>query len=184
MSCHRERSAAGDMRVSVCGSAPLGGSTGPSSEMRRPVIASGVPAASGAERLRFSCSTAACASASVAAHPIATATETGCASSSLAIAQLTGDPVALDAVVEPRRHDDEVLGHPGAGDCDALPDERLGRDTRPARPRRPAAGPPRWRPAASNRCRSRGRAATARARRRLRPRSGRAPAARATAAGA
>ena len=74
-SVHCPSSAAGDMRVIVCGSASAGGGTGPSSEMRRPVTVSGV--LTGDEVTASSMRTAFCASSSVGAQPSATASEVG-----------------------------------------------------------------------------------------------------------
>src|SRR4051812_39216150 len=68
-SCHWPRSAADDIVVSVCGSDPRGGSSGPSSETRRPVSsmgAGGSPSSTRASRADAASS----ASSSVGAQPM------------------------------------------------------------------------------------------------------------------
>ena len=153
MSCHRPSSAAGDMRVSVCGSPPRGGRHG--SLVRDQATGDrerGVGGAGGggildsagrrrrARRLR-SAPTRSRRRPRPAAAP-----------ASIRDAQLPGHPVALDAVVEPGRDDEEVLGHPRPpSTVDALADERLGEVLAGRGRRRRAAAPPRSRRAASGR---------------------------------
>ena len=125
MSCHCESSAAGDMRVSVCGSASA-------RRQRRALVrdqatgdrerGGGAPSATSV----FESGCRGVAPLRGRRPPDRDGDRDRLGARVVRDAQLAGHPVALDAVVEAGRDDEEVLGHPRPRDGDALADERLG----------------------------------------------------------
>ena len=142
MSCHCASSAAGDIRVMVCGSAPRGGRAGPSSEMRRPVTSRLRGRISRHPRPRAARPRGLRASARL--RPADRDRERG-RRLGAGQPQLAGDPVALYAVVEARLDDEEVAGDPAARDRRPAGRRAVRAGTHRARPRPRGAAPARSR---------------------------------------